>query len=52
MNTIKSIGEVVVAVLVCLFMCYLGMVIFTAFGVGGLSVLCVLIIAAGLLAKN
>ena len=59
MNENKSIGRilgviasVVVAVLVYAVLCWLGMVIFTAFGVGGLSFACVFIIAAALLAKN
>lgn len=59
MNENKSIGRilggiasVVVAVLVCAVLCWLGMVIFDAYGVGGLSFACVLIIAAALVDKN
>ena len=59
MNAVKIIGGILgviaclaISVLAYLFLCWLGMVIFTAFGVGGLSFACVLIIAAALFAKN
>lgn len=50
MNTLKSIGELIVGVLVIAVLCWFGMVIFDGYGVGGLAVLCVLIIGAGLAA--
>lgn len=59
MNAVKIIGGILgviaclaISVLAYLFLCWLGMVIFTAFGVGGLSFACVFIIAAALIAKN